>query len=61
MLVVIFNKVTGEYLTERNTWAVFVSNARRFNSYDEASARLLEMFGEDRGWAQGIRMEKVRQ
>ena len=59
MKVVIFNRATGEYLTEKGTWMVFVKNARRFNSYDEASAVLLEMFGEDRGWSQDVRMEKV--
>lgn len=37
----------------------FVKNARRFNSYDEASAEFFEIFGEDRGCSQDIRMEKV--
>ena len=59
MKVVIFNRTTGEYLTEKGTWMVFVKNARKFNSYDEASAVLFEMFGEDRGYSEGIRMEKV--
>jgi len=59
MNVVVFDRRTGEYLTERGTWMVFVKNARKFNSYDEASAELFEMFGEDRGWSQDIRMEKV--
>lgn len=59
MKVVIFNRATCEYLTEKGTWMVFVKNARRFNSYDEASAVLLEMFGEDRGYSNEIRMEKV--
>lgn len=59
MKVVIFNRTTGEYLTEKGTWMVFVKNARKFNSYEEASAVLFEMFGEDRGYSEGIRMEKV--
>lgn len=59
MKVVIFNRTSGEYLTEKGTWMVFVNNASKFNSYEEASAVLFEMFGEYRGWSQGVRMEKV--